>query len=154
MKIPFPKYDAALVEEIEAHLDQDYLTEIHYRTDMEYEVGDGLVREVSMGVSTPRAGEYVRPMFQLMAAREAQKHGARTIGCPDCYDFARTSNCAIHFEKGGQRFSSPAMERLGGLVEDFRSVVTPAFLEWSARFAVRAEGNEALNFDSTPWDAP
>ena len=100
MKLTFPKYDAALVEEIEAFLDQSYQTEI---TRTEEHLGLGITYTRARGFSsTGRPGtrgmdSYARPMFQLIQDRAFSGSGPRGTLC-QCGDFAYSWNCPEHDE--------------------------------------------------------
>lgn len=100
MKLTFPEFDAALVEEIEAFLDQPYQTEI---TNTEEHEDLGITYTRARG-STPtgRPGtrgvdSYARPMFQLIQDRAFSGSGPRGTLC-QCGDFAYSWNCPEHDE--------------------------------------------------------
>jgi hypothetical protein len=101
MKIPFPKYEAEVVAEIEAYLDMHYQTEIINTR----EVYDELVITFARGhrADNSRSGtrnhnNYARPMFETM---ELGVHSAMTVSvspCIACDRFDRSWNCAQHGE--------------------------------------------------------
>jgi hypothetical protein len=100
VKLTFPKYDAALVEEIEAYLDQPYQTEIVDESDPDR---DGLITTVARGfTSTGQPGSrgsnhYARPMFQVIV--QGAFSGWPLTGTPcQCGNFAYSWNCPEHDE--------------------------------------------------------
>lgn len=100
MKLTFPKYDAALVEEIEAYLDQPYQTEIMDESDPDR---DGLITTAARGFNsngqpgTRSANHYARPMFQVIV-HGAFSGGALTGTPCQCGNFAYSWNCPEHGE--------------------------------------------------------
>lgn len=100
MKLTFPKFDAALVEEIEAFLDQPYQTEI---TNTEEHEDLGITYTRARGFrptgrpGTRGADSYARPMFQLIQDRAFSGSGPRGTLC-QCGDFAYSWNCPEHDE--------------------------------------------------------
>lgn len=99
MKLPPPRYDAALVAEVEDYLDQEYATRIIDITPA------SLVPGVDDGVQTLHtegglySGDIMRPMFQLIGV---DQHGflpaTVRLPCAACYDFSRTAACPDHPE--------------------------------------------------------
>jgi hypothetical protein len=100
VKLTFPKFDAALVEEIEAFLDQPYQTEItgteeHSELGITYTRARGFTPTGRPG--TRGADQYARPMFQLIQDRAFSGCGPRGTLC-QCGDFAYSWNCPEHDE--------------------------------------------------------
>lgn len=48
-----------------------------------------------------RRGMYPRPMFQTFLLETSSTMQIRYLGCPDCDDFSRTSQCAQHHDRDG-----------------------------------------------------
>ena len=93
-KIPKPTYDPDLVAAIEEHLCQEYWTEIDHNLPANE---DGLVYYYAVGADTKT---YSRPIFQLFKDGASSSFPADYTPCPDCDDFAYTSNCETHYELG------------------------------------------------------
>lgn len=97
MKIPFPKYEAEVVEEIEAYLDMDYQTEITDRSDP----SDGLMYLFARGFAasdregTRNPSNYARPMIQPIPDGAFSGSGVRVTPC-QCDRFDRSWNCELH----------------------------------------------------------
>lgn len=97
-QLPKPRFDAALVEEIETHQDMWYQTEIVEEDD----AFDGLIGIVALGGHTRgAAGLDIRPMFQLFPDGDHSTSCNRYPSpCPDCDNWAYTSKCTRHTERG------------------------------------------------------
>lgn len=93
-KIPKPVYDARLVEDIEEHLCQNYYTAIVQTLGPD---SNGLLTHYTLGADTKT---YSRPMFQLFKDGASSSFPVNYTPCPDCDDFAYTSNCETHYELG------------------------------------------------------
>lgn len=116
MKLTFPEFDAALVEEIEAFLDQPYQTEI---TNTEEHEDLGITYTRARGFrptgrpGTRGADSYARPMFQLIQDRAFSGSGPRGTLC-QCGDFAYSWNCPEHdelpWDSKARRWIRPAAE--------------------------------------------
>ena len=99
MKIPFPKYDEALVLEIERYLQQRSKTELSAPVECDpYSEMAGLSVTYALG----RSGVYMRPMFQVfndVPSGERWPRWTGTAGVPcACGDFSRSWNCSEHGE--------------------------------------------------------
>lgn len=101
MKIPFPKYEAEVVEEIESYLDMHYQTEIV----AECEDGYGLKYSSARGSrpardgrpGTRRANNYARPMFSVIW-HQSFSGAAQSMNPCQCYRFDRSWDCDEHPE--------------------------------------------------------
>lgn len=99
MKIPFPKYEAEIVAEIEAYLDQDYQTEI---TEESEHQADGLKYTFARGFSasgvagTRNVSNYARPMIQPIDDGAFSGSAVPGTTCGPCGDFSRSWACAEH----------------------------------------------------------
>lgn len=142
MKLKPPVFDRALVEEIEAWLDQAYQTEI-FQTDTMGPLDDGLMVTFARGaesasgpVGVRRPGNHARPMFQLIPDQAYSGTPTRPANpCPDCYDFSRSWNCEYHPERsydtkthawgrpGQEPFSPPAAPAIDRMLEQFTLAV-------------------------------
>lgn len=91
MKTPFPKYDAEVVAEIEAHLDMEYQTEIVQWSDYL----DGLKLLWARGYTGPT---HPRPMFELITEGAFSGMGQSVTPCTACYRFEYSWNCEEHHE--------------------------------------------------------
>jgi hypothetical protein len=101
MKTPFPKYDAALVADIEHHLSIDRATEPDGFGAEPVPGMPGLLFTTHKGRwGTPAQGrrECSRPMFQIFGDGIGSAMRQSVTPCPDCDDWARTSRCAEHHE--------------------------------------------------------
>ncbi len=98
MKIPFPKYEAEVVEEIEAYLDMDYQTEITQRAE---HPSDGLVYLFARGFAasdregTRNPSNYARAMIQPIPDGAFSGSGVRVTPC-QCDRFDQSWNCELH----------------------------------------------------------
>jgi len=88
-KIPKPTYDAEVVAEIEAYLDQDYLTEI---THVEESPDMGLAHLYAAGRVRK---SYPRPMFQVIPDGAFSGGGSSVTPC-QCDRFDQSWNCELH----------------------------------------------------------
>lgn len=93
-KIPKPTYDPDLVAAVEEHLCQEYWTEIYQTAGPD---DNGLLTHYTNGADTKT---YSRPMFQLYKDGASSSFPVNYTPCPDCDDFAYTSNCETHYELG------------------------------------------------------
>jgi hypothetical protein len=103
LKLPFPKYEAETVAEIEAYLDMHYQTEIVETEQMGPEA-HGLKATYARGHTpngqdhTRNVNNYARPMFQVLP-RDAFSCGAIVVTpCRACDDFSRSWACEEHHE--------------------------------------------------------
>jgi hypothetical protein len=103
LKLPFPKYEAETVAEIEAYLDMHYQTEIVETEQMGPEA-HGLKATYARGLTpngdaaTRNVNNYARPMFQVLP-RDAFSCGAIVVTpCRACDDFSRSWACEEHHE--------------------------------------------------------
>lgn len=96
MKIPFPRYDEALVLEIEEHLLQDLNTDI--RDELECNP-DSDMAGLKVTFARGGSGLYRRPMFQVLndVPGAGTLSGALGVSCA-CGDFSRSWNCSEHGE--------------------------------------------------------
>lgn len=96
MKIPFPRYDEALVLEIEEHLLQDLNTDI--RDELECNP-DSDMAGLKVTFAHGGSGVYRRPMFQVLndVPGAGTLSGALGVSCA-CGDFSRSWNCSEHGE--------------------------------------------------------
>lgn len=97
MKLPFPKFDADLVEAIEDHLHLAEHTET--MTTHEGNAGEGLDSVISVGWGkNANNSTYFRPMFQVLVPGGTIP--VLTVRpCARCLDFSRSWNCPDHPEK-------------------------------------------------------
>lgn len=154
MKLTFPKFDAALVEEIESFLDQSYQTEItgteeHEELGITYTRARGFTPTGRPGTRGP--DQYARPMFQLIQDRAFSGSGPRGTLC-QCGDFAYSWNCPEHdelpWDNKARRWIRPAADdgvRLAYWSPEPRPVGLIAAYE-NVQRELRASG-----FGGTPW---
>jgi len=184
MKTPFPKFDEALVREIETYLDQDYQTEIDRVENGDIEEGDGIDVLIPLGRRKHPGSVYVRPMIQILPHDYSGYLHTYCNPCPDCDDWSRTSDCAVHYEAGLDRAingrvdtarSSPShrnADTAGDLIaESIRQVqerldrplrppvggnraVNAGFFRRFGSEAVEAERMRQRNLRVTPFDTP
>lgn len=103
MRIPFPKYEAEVVAEIEAYLDMDYQTEItheeeHEALGVKYTWARGHNPNGRPDLVTRNENNYARPMFQLITQGAFSGGGPSVTPCMACDRFDRSWACSEHTE--------------------------------------------------------
>lgn len=103
MRIPFPKYEAEVVAEIEAYLDMDYQTEItheeeHEALGVKYTWARGHNPNGRPDLVTRNENNYARPMFQLITQGAFSGGGPSVTPCMACDRFDRSWACTEHTE--------------------------------------------------------
>jgi len=105
MKIPFPKYEAEVVAEVEAYLDQDYQTEIIEEAEVRdegikvlYARGIESYGPTGTGPGRRRLGNHARPMFEPIDDTAFSGIAPKGTPCGPCGDFSRSWACPLHPE--------------------------------------------------------
>lgn len=131
-KIPKPRYDAAVVAAIEDYLDQEEQTEIAGHYPAHFCEDDGLITLTTIGArAARRRANYVRPMFQAIPLGASSTIAVRdTDPCPDCDNWAYTSRCAQHAERGLDR---------QGRFQEIRPYIPPTH-DYHPRFSLTIDG--------------
>lgn len=111
MKTPFPEFDEDLVLAIEAHLDQDYQTEIYHEYEMDPATSGDMYGLIGLRANGRKKAidhnSYVRPMFQIFSLEvsSASMRVPVTNPCPDCLNFAYTRECPQHPDSGRKPYA-------------------------------------------------
>lgn len=147
MKITFPKYEEALVEEIEVYLDMHYQTEISdvqedSELGIQYTFARGLVPQ--HGAGTRNENNYARPMFQLIVDQAFSGAGPRVEVPCQCYRFDQSWHCEQHeeldWDDKARRFVTPGTRAVPADLAP--SMIQDALME-SYRGAMRALQEES-----------
>lgn len=156
MKIPFPKYEAEVVEEIEAYLDMHYQTEIvqegEDRLGLKYLLARGFRPAGDGRPGTRRMNNYARPMFDVISDGGGLSGAAQPVTPCQCYRFDQSWACSEHPEDrpDGWEARSSQPTAYDRLIETFgRELPRP-----SPGFTIRPADRREFDLSQYTWTPP